>query len=269
MRGFRGLRLWDMAASDDGKQPYPTGAGSTVYRNGAPAAGYGCNGRPALNSEALAARPASLVNSRRQIRVFVGPTSGLADGDRASSGEDGCVWRLSTLVVTDRADAIDVLAGFREQLYQRMTADAVFELTPCCSPTGRSRRWSGLSLAPEHRRGHGAMYDALNHDRGRHDDHLCAAPAARRPADRRGPMAGRRPRHPHRARRRLRRPGSACRWNSSAGGAPTGCCAVRPDHASTSYWVAGRSSPAVSSSVVAPPPGTSGTRSPAPSSMAR
>jgi hypothetical protein len=46
-----------------------------------------------------------------------------------------------------------------------MTADALFELTPRCSPTSRSRRWSGLSLAPEHRPGHGAMYDALNHDR--------------------------------------------------------------------------------------------------------
>jgi hypothetical protein len=33
-----------------------------------PPAGYGCNGRPALNAEALAARPASLVNSRRHFR---------------------------------------------------------------------------------------------------------------------------------------------------------------------------------------------------------
>jgi hypothetical protein len=32
----------------------------------------------------------------------------------------------------------------------------------CCARTGRSGRWWGLALAPEHRRGHGALYDAVN-----------------------------------------------------------------------------------------------------------
>lgn len=68
------------------------------------------------------------------MSAFVGPTSGLADGDRTSSGEDGRIWHLSTLVVavvTGRVEVIDVLAGFREQLYRCMNrrADALFELT--------------------------------------------------------------------------------------------------------------------------------------------
>ena len=71
-------------------------------------------------------------------------------------------------VVTDRAEAIDVLAGFREQLYRCMTrrADALFELTDALLCTdGPVKTLVGLSLAPEHRRGHGAMYDALNPQR--------------------------------------------------------------------------------------------------------
>ena len=79
--------------------------------------------------------------------------------------------RLSALVVavvTDRAEAIDVLAGFREQLYRCMTrrADALFELTEAllCAD-GPVRSLVGLSLAPEHRRGHGALYEVLNHGR--------------------------------------------------------------------------------------------------------
>ena len=35
----------------------------------------------------------------------------------------------------------------------------------CCARTGRCRTLAGLSLAPEHRRGHGALYDAVNHGR--------------------------------------------------------------------------------------------------------
>ena len=35
----------------------------------------------------------------------------------------------------------------------------------CCARTGRSGTLAGLSLAPEHRRGHGALYDAVNHGR--------------------------------------------------------------------------------------------------------
>jgi hypothetical protein len=71
-------------------------------------------------------------------------------------------------VMEDRAETIDVLAEFREQLYQCMTkrADALFELTEAllCAD-GPVKALVGLSLAPEHRRGHGAMYDALNHGR--------------------------------------------------------------------------------------------------------
>jgi hypothetical protein len=37
-------------------------------------------------------------------------------------------------------------------------------LTRCCARTGRSGTWPGC-LAPEHRRGHGALYDAVNHGR--------------------------------------------------------------------------------------------------------
>lgn len=77
--------------------------------------------------------------------------------------------RLSMIVVavvTDRAETIDVLAGFREQLYRCMTrrADALFELTDALLCTdGPVKTLVGLlSLAPEHRRGHGALYDALN-----------------------------------------------------------------------------------------------------------
>ena len=35
----------------------------------------------------------------------------------------------------------------------------------CCAPMGQSGRWRGLSLAPEHRSGHGALYDPVNHGR--------------------------------------------------------------------------------------------------------
>ena len=35
----------------------------------------------------------------------------------------------------------------------------------CCARTARCGPWPGLSLAPEHRRGHGALYDAVNHGR--------------------------------------------------------------------------------------------------------
>ena len=35
----------------------------------------------------------------------------------------------------------------------------------CCARTARCRSLAGLSLAPEHRRGHGALYDAVNHGR--------------------------------------------------------------------------------------------------------
>src|SRR4051812_37835777 len=83
----------------------------------------------------------------------------------------GRVQRLSTFVVAimaDRAEAIDVLAGFREQFYRCLSAraDALFELADALLCTdGPVKTLVGLSLAPEHRRGHGALYDALNHGR--------------------------------------------------------------------------------------------------------
>ncbi|BAL88352.1 hypothetical protein AMIS_31320 [Actinoplanes missouriensis 431] len=70
--------------------------------------------------------------------------------------------------MTDQAEAIDALASFRQQFYRCLTAraDALFELTEALLCTdGPVKTLVGLSLAPEHRRGHGALYDALNHGR--------------------------------------------------------------------------------------------------------
>jgi hypothetical protein len=57
------------------------------------------------------------------------------------------------------------LAGFRRELYRCLAAraDALFELADAvlCAE-GPVRTLVGLSLAPEHRRGHGALYDGLN-----------------------------------------------------------------------------------------------------------
>jgi hypothetical protein len=65
----------------------------------------------------------------------------------------------------DQVRARDRLADFREELYQCFTAraDALFELAEgvLCAG-GPVRTLAGLSLVPEHRRGHGALYDAVN-----------------------------------------------------------------------------------------------------------
>jgi DDE superfamily endonuclease len=62
------------------------------------------------------------------------------------------------------------LAAFRGELYRCFTAraDGLFELADAvlCAE-GPVQTLAGLSLAPEHRRGHGALYDAVN--RGRID----------------------------------------------------------------------------------------------------
>jgi hypothetical protein len=64
---------------------------------------------------------------------------------------------------TDRAR--ERLAGFRRELYRCLTAraDALFELADAvlCAD-GPVKTLVGLSLAPEHQRGHGALYDAVN-----------------------------------------------------------------------------------------------------------
>jgi hypothetical protein len=69
---------------------------------------------------------------------------------------------------TDAARARDRLAVFRRELYRCFTAraDALFEVADAvlCAD-GPVRTLAGLSLAAEHRRGHGALYDAVNHGR--------------------------------------------------------------------------------------------------------
>jgi len=60
----------------------------------------------------------------------------------------------------------DRLAAFRGELYQCLAkrADALFELADSLLCTeGPVKTLAGLSLAPEHRRGHGALYDAVDH----------------------------------------------------------------------------------------------------------
>jgi hypothetical protein len=63
-----------------------------------------------------------------------------------------------------RVEALTVLSRFRQELYDCLTsrADALFELTDAvlCA-RGPVTSLPELSLAGVHRRGHGAMYDAL------------------------------------------------------------------------------------------------------------
>jgi hypothetical protein len=61
-----------------------------------------------------------------------------------------------------REGALGELAAFRQEFYHCLTAraDALFELAEAVLCTdGPVRSLVGLSLAPEHRRGHGALYD--------------------------------------------------------------------------------------------------------------
>ena len=61
--------------------------------------------------------------------------------------------------------ALGQLAAFRGELYRCFTAraDELFELADAvlCAD-GPVKTLVGLSLAPEHQRGHGALYDAVN-----------------------------------------------------------------------------------------------------------
>src|ERR1022692_4528641 len=64
--------------------------------------------------------------------------------------------------------ALAVLARFRREFHACLTAraDELAELADAVLCAGAPvRSLAGLSLAPEHRRGHGALYDALNHGR--------------------------------------------------------------------------------------------------------
>jgi hypothetical protein len=75
---------------------------------------------------------------------------------------------MGVLAKPARIEALAVLSGFRTEFLGCLTAraDALFELAEAVLCTdGPVRTLVDLSLAPEHRRGHGAMYDALNSGR--------------------------------------------------------------------------------------------------------
>jgi hypothetical protein len=65
-------------------------------------------------------------------------------------------------------ESVAVLSRFRLDLHACLTArgNELFELADAvlCAE-GPVRTLAGLSLAPEHRRGHAALYDAVNHGR--------------------------------------------------------------------------------------------------------
>ena len=78
--------------------------------------------------------------------------------------------RVSLLHDPVRVESLTVLSRFRTDFYDCLTAraDALFELTDAVLCTdGPVRSLVDLALAPEHRRGHGALYAGLN--RGRVD----------------------------------------------------------------------------------------------------
>src|SRR5437660_12102088 len=69
---------------------------------------------------------------------------------------------------TSAATALGDLSRFREAFHQCLTArsDALFELTDAAlCADGPVTSLVELSLATEHRRGHGALYDSLNQGR--------------------------------------------------------------------------------------------------------
>jgi hypothetical protein len=76
--------------------------------------------------------------------------------------------RVSLLDDAARVESLTVLSRFRTDFYACLPAraDALFELTDAllCAD-GPVKTLVELSLAPEHRRGHGAMYGGLNHGR--------------------------------------------------------------------------------------------------------
>ena len=89
------------------------------------------------------------------------------DSDRARQhAEDEAAEAAAALAC--RAADLAALSGFRTGLYRCFTAraDELFELCDAvlCAE-GPVKTLAGLSLAAEHRRGHGALYDGLNHGR--------------------------------------------------------------------------------------------------------
>ncbi|WP_199839327.1 transposase, partial [Streptomyces sp. NRRL F-5122] len=72
---------------------------------------------------------------------------------------------MSVLDEVARVDPLAVLSGFRRDLYDCLEArgDELFELVDALLCTdGPVKTLVELSLAPEHRRGHGALYGGLN-----------------------------------------------------------------------------------------------------------
>ena len=97
---------------------------------------------------------------------------------------------MSVLDDAARVESLTVLSRFRTEFYGCLTAraDALFELTDAVLCTdGPVKTLVELSLAPEHRRGHGALYDGLN----QRPDRRRPAAHGRWPACRcRGPPTG-------------------------------------------------------------------------------
>jgi hypothetical protein len=83
-----------------------------------------------------------------------------------SPGQASCPTLTAQAVDPARRVGRDCLTGFRRAFYDCLwaRADELFELTDAllCSE-GPVRSLVDLSLAPEHRRGHGGLYDGLNH----------------------------------------------------------------------------------------------------------
>jgi hypothetical protein len=72
---------------------------------------------------------------------------------------------MSVLDDVARVEPLSVLSGFRQDLYDCLDArgDELFELVDALLCTdGPVKTLVDLSLAPEHRRGHGALYGAVN-----------------------------------------------------------------------------------------------------------
>src|SRR3974377_1747730 len=66
------------------------------------------------------------------------------------------------------AGPVAVLSRFRRDFHACLSAraDELSELADAgLGADGPVKTLAGLSLAPEHRRGHGALYDAVNHGR--------------------------------------------------------------------------------------------------------
>lgn len=73
--------------------------------------------------------------------------------------------KVSLLEDAARVESLTVLSRSRTDFFDCLTArrDALFELTDATLCTdGAARSLADLTLTPEHRRGHGALYDALN-----------------------------------------------------------------------------------------------------------